>query len=75
MKNEHYVQELLCISQCKQTGHVASRHNLLLHHRNSHDKIYNNIDFSVNTLPRNLLINSALKLYSYLWNLTLRNSA
>ena len=75
MKNEHYVQQLLCISQCKQTGHVASRHNLLLHHRNSHDKIYNNFYFSVNSLLRNLLINSALKFYSHLCNLTLRTSA
>ena len=75
MKNEHYVQELLCISQCRETGHFASRHNLLLHHRTSHDKIYNNIDFSINTLLRNLLINSAFQLYSYLCNLTLRTSA
>ena len=75
MKNEHYVQKLLCISQCKQTGHFASRHNLLLHHRDSRDKIHNNIYWRVNTLLRNLLINSALKFYSYLCNLTLRTSA
>ena len=75
MKNEHSVKELLSISKCKQTGHVASRHNLLLHHRNSQDKIYNNIYLSVNTLLRNLLINRALKLYSYFCDLTLRTSA